>query len=106
MHWEQTRIELNVCKINSLNLSPHVRLGMQIPEFGKYFSRNPVSWALESGIQHKESGISLAIVIRNPRSTARESEIQELESEIHDVDSRNPDCTGFPVAWGDTFRSS
>ena len=34
---------------------------------------NPESWALESGIQLKESGIPLTIGIRNPSSTDKES---------------------------------
>ena len=35
----------------------------------EYSCRNPKSWALESGIQPKESGIPLTIEIQNPSST-------------------------------------
>ena len=49
---------------------------------------NPESWALESRIQLKESGIPLTIGIQNPSSTDKESEIQYLESGgIHGVES-------------------
>ena len=39
---------------------------------------NPESWALKSGIQLKESGISIAI--QNPSSSDKESEIHGVES--------------------------
>ena len=57
---------------------------------------NPGSWALESGIQFKESGILLTIGIQNPSSTDKDSRIQYLESGIQDVESRIQDCLGFP----------
>ena len=41
-----------------------------------FCSLDPESWALESGIQLKESGISLMIGIRNSSSTDKESRIQ------------------------------
>ena len=44
--------------------------------------RNPESWALESGIQRKESGIPLTIGIWNPTSTDKEY------YGIHGVESR------------------
>ena len=45
--------------------SPHVReSGFRNP--GIFCFWNPESWALESGIQHCESGILLKIGIRNP----------------------------------------
>ena len=48
-----------------LGVSPHVReSGFRNP--GIFCSWNPESWALESGIQHQESGILLKIGIRNP----------------------------------------
>ena len=57
---------------------------------------NPESWALESGIQLKESGIPLTIGIQNPSSTAlTKTRIQYLESGIHGVESRIQDCLGF-----------
>ena len=67
---------------------------------------NLESWALQSGIQLKESGIPLTIAIRNPSSTDKESEIRYLESGIHRVESspesrvQNPEsriqvCLGF-----------
>ena len=58
---------------------------------------NPESWALESGIQHKESGIPLTIVIQNPSSTDKGSRIQYLESVIHSLESSRVqrDCLGL-----------
>ena len=41
---------------------------------------NPESWALKSGKQLKESGISLSIGIQNPSSSDKESEIHAVES--------------------------
>ena len=53
------------------------------------------SWALESGIQFKESGIPLTIGIQNPSSTDKDwnpvSGIWNLESGIHGVESYIPD---------------
>ena len=47
------------------DISPHVReSGFRNP--GVFCLWNPESWALESGIQHKESGILLKIGIQNP----------------------------------------
>ena len=50
------------------------------PESSKFLLWNPESWALESGIQLKESGISLLIGIQNPSSSDKESEIHGVES--------------------------
>ena len=61
-----------------------------------FFLWNPQSWALESRIQFKESGILLTIEIQNPSSTDKDSRIQYLESGIQDVESRIQDCLGFP----------
>ena len=48
-----------------VQISPHVRKsGFRNP--GMFCLWNPESWALESGIQHWESGILLKIGIRNP----------------------------------------
>ena len=67
---------------------------------GKFWLWNPESWALESGIQLKESGILLTIVIQNPRSTCStdmtKTGIQYLESRIQGVESRIQDCHGSP----------
>ena len=49
------------------------------------------SWALESGIQLKESGIPLTLGIQNPSSTDKESVIQYLK-----VNSRIQDSLGLP----------
>ena len=57
---------------------------IQNPE--NFGSLNLESWALESGIQNKESGILLTIRIRNPKSIDRESVIQYFESGVHRVD--------------------
>ena len=53
---------------------------------------NQESWALESEIQLKESGIPLTIGNRNPSS----ADMAYLESRIHGVESRIQDCFGFP----------
>ena len=89
--------------------SPHVRgSGFQnqrnfvcgIRNQGKFWLWNPESWALESGIQLKESGILLTTVIQNPRSTCStdmtKTGIQYLESRIQGVESRIQDCHGLP----------
>ena len=51
---------------------------------------NPESWALESGVQLKESGIPLVIGSENPSST------DNLECGIRDVESRIPGYLGLP----------
>ena len=51
---------------------------------------------LESVIQLKDEGIPLAMPIQNPSSTDKQSGIQYLEPRIHVVESRIPDCRGFP----------
>ena len=80
---------------------------------------NLESWALKSGIQLKESGIPLTILVPQPRSqgfsphvkiwgpenevagsTDKESAIQYLESGLHGVESRIQDCLRFPI-WDD-----
>ena len=72
------------------------------PESGKFLLRNSESWALEYGIQLKESGILLTIRIRNRQVplTKYSVGIQYLESEIHGLESRIQDCLGFPyMGW-------
>ena len=54
----------------------------------EFYLGNLESWALESCIQLKESGILLMIGIRNPSTTDKESAIQYLESGMHGVESR------------------
>lgn len=61
---------LNVCK------------GVQIPESGKYL-------LVQSGIELKESGNPVTIVIRNPSFTDEESGIQHMESS-------SQGCLGLP----------
>ena len=54
------------------------------------------SWAFESGIQLKESGMPLTIEIQNPGSTDKDWN-QYLESVIHSaVESRIQNCLGLP----------
>ena len=61
---------------------------------------NPESWALESGVPLKESGIPLVIGSENPSSTDKDRNrvpgIEYLESGIRDVESRIPGYRGFP----------
>ena len=66
----------------------------------KFCSWNPESWALESDIQLKESGIPLTTRIWNPSFTDNESEIQYLESVINGVESKIQGCLGFPLGRG------
>ena len=86
-----------------LSIAPYK--GIQIPQSGKFL-------LVESGIRKtflEESGIlgsetwNTAQEIRNPvpgiwilDSTDKESGIQYLESRVHGVESRIPDCLGFP----------
>ena len=56
---------------------------------------NLESWALESGIQLKESGILLGIGIQS-KVPLEKTGIKCLESGIHVVESRIQDCLGFP----------
>ena len=61
--------------------------GIRNPESMKFCLRNPKSWALESGIQLKGSGIPLTIGIQNPSATDKEPGIQYLESGIWNSES-------------------
>ena len=61
------------------NTWPHVRdttirdiLACEIRNPGKFCKWNPEPWALESGIQLKQSGIPLTIGIQNPSSTDKD----------------------------------
>ena len=57
----------NVLSLNDviIETSPHVgECGFRNP--GKFYLWNPESWALESGMQLKETGIPLKIGILNP----------------------------------------
>lgn len=64
--------------------SPQVRLsGFWNLESFCFWNRK--SWALETGIQHKESGIPLTIGIGDPSSTDKESGIQNLESRVQNT---------------------
>ena len=63
---------------------------------GNFNLWNPESWALESVIQLKESGIPQRNGIWNPSFIDEESEIQYLESGTHGVESRIQDCLGLP----------
>ena len=69
------------------------------PESGDFCLWNKESWALECGIQLKESRILLTIGIWDPGSTDKESRIQYLESGIHGVESRIQDGLGFLYMW-------
>ena len=52
---------------------------------------DPESWALESGVQLKQSGITLVIGILLTKTG-----IEYLESGIRDVESRIPGYLGLP----------
>ena len=64
--------------------------GIWIPESEKFLLVESGTWAFESGIQLKESGIPMTIGIRNPSSS------KDKESGIHGVESRIQDSLGFP----------
>ena len=69
-----------------------IRWGNSDQDTGKFFllesEIREISWALESGIQLKESEIQLAIRVRNPSSTDIKSGIECLESGIHGVEPK------------------
>ena len=91
LHWGQMTddIEQNVNK--SIG---HVReSGLWNP--WNFCLWNPKSWALESGIQLKESGILLRIGIQS-KVPLEKTGIKCLESGIHGLESRLQDCFGFP----------
>ena len=54
--------------------------------------RIPESWAVGSGIQLKETGISPTVGIRNPSSNDKESGNQYLESKIHTLYDSDDIC--------------
>ena len=97
---------INFSRAYNLHIAPRKRIRIPKSEKirenfqGKFWLWNPESWALESGIQLKESGILLTIVIQNPRSTCStdmtKTGIQYLESRIQGVESRIQDCHGSP----------
>ena len=64
---------------------------------GNFCLWNLKSWALESGIQLKRSGIPQTTRIRNLSSTDKESGIQYLDSGIHSVESKNPRLSWIPL---------
>ena len=66
---------------------------LSIPEYGNFLLVNLES--LESGIQFKDSGIPLPILIRN-------SSITDKESKIHGMESRIQDCDEFPYTGPNT----
>ena len=73
-------------------ISPHVRES-GFPNRGKFCLWNLESWALESGIQFKESGIPQTTGIQNPSSTHKD---WNQLSGIRNPRSRIQDCLGFP----------
>ena len=73
-------------------ISPHVRES-GFPNPGKFCLWNLESWALESGIQFKESGIPWTTGIQNPSSTHKDW--NQLPG-IRNPRSRIQDCRGFP----------
>ena len=64
---------------------------------------NPESWAWESELQLKESGIPPKFGVRNPSFTDKESGIQFMEPRIHSLESRIHDCLGFSYMGWLTF---
>ena len=79
--------------------------GIRIPESGKFlWIWNPGNWVVESeilgfGIPNTTQGIRnpTNVAIRNSGSTDKESTIQYLGFGTHGVESRIPDCLGFPL---------
>ena len=78
-----------------LNFKPHV-VGSRFCNPGNFNLWNLESWALESVIQLKESGIPLTNGVWSPSSTDKESEVHYLESRTQGVESRIQDCLGLP----------
>ena len=75
------------------NVSPHV----------KFCLWNPVSWALESRVQVKESGILPGLESRF-RIPLTKTGIKFLESGIQGMESRIQDCLGFPCMGRMSFK--
>ena len=58
----------------------HPCKGFRILESGKFHLWNPKSWALESGIYLKESGIPQTIGIQNPSSTDKNWNLKQVSA--------------------------
>ena len=89
--------------------SPHAReSGFRNPRnFCLWNPAGPECWALESGIQLKESGILLKI--GNPSQSVTKTGIQYLESGIHGVESciqvrASSQIKGLERDWGETLK--
>ena len=68
-----------------------------------FFFFYPESWAFESGIQLKESGIPLTIGIQNLSSTDKDwNPVPGIRNPHHGI--QNPRLSWVPVStWGDIF---
>ena len=100
-HWIQIKIErLGLRRSRSRGFRVRLHIGIReifacgIWKHRKFFFWPPESWALESEIQLKESGIPLTIEIQNPTFTDKDWRI--LVSRIHCVESRIQNYLGFP----------
>ena len=66
-----------------IHFAPLRKSGVRGP--GKFYLWNPEKWALEYGIQLKESGIPLTSGIRNPPSIDKECGTQYMEPRIRNL---------------------
>ena len=85
---------------NNASISVNVRECI-FRNLGNFCLWNQEYCALDSGIQLKETRITLMIAIRNTSSIDKESRIpnpesSSMESGIYGVKSRDQDCLGFP----------
>ena len=65
-------------------------------ESSKFLLWNPKSWAEESGIQLKDSGIQQRLGSGIQFALTKNPESSTWESGIQGVESRSQDCFGFP----------
>ena len=75
---------------------PPPRKRIRIAESSKFLLENPKSWAEESGIQLKDSGIQQRLGSGIQFALTKNPESSTWESGIHGVESRIQDCFGFP----------
>ena len=75
-----------------------------IRNLGKFYTWNLESWALESGIQLKESGILLTIRIQNPSSTDKDwNQVPGIRNPLCGI--QNPRLSWIPLYEAILYRA-
>ena len=95
----------------STSCSPRVRdsgfrkiFAFGIRNLGKFYTWNLESWALELGIQHKESGIPLTIGIHNPSSTYKDwNQVPGIRNPLCGI--QNPRLSWIPLYEAILYRA-